>query len=101
MGLQTRVILQALQGQALRHALGFAGTVLAVVIGVRFFLGHVVRLRAESVRSLSLLIICRRCLCQRRAIGVLVSWCGMRGLVTLATATLHCLRSSPGAISSC
>lgn len=36
MGLQARVILTQLQGDALRHALMFAGIVLAAVIGVRF-----------------------------------------------------------------
>jgi Na+/H+ antiporter len=85
MGLQARVILQTLQGPALRHALGFAGTVLAIVIGVRVFwvmlYGIVMRMfepffarRFPAVPVPS-----------ARA-GVLVSWCGMRGLVTLATA---------------
>jgi CPA1 family monovalent cation:H+ antiporter len=85
MGLQARVILQALQGQALRHALGFAATVLAIVIGVRFvwvmLYGVILRrFRGFFARHLPTVII------PQVRIGVLVSWCGMRGLVTLATA---------------
>ena len=67
MGLQARVIFSELQGTALKHALGFAAIVLAVVIGMR------------SSASAARLVPPAR-------IGVLVSWCGMRGLVTLATA---------------
>jgi NhaP-type Na+/H+ or K+/H+ antiporter len=84
MGLQARVILQAMQGQALTHALAFAGVVLALVIGVRFIwvmlYGYILRLvkplfaRNTPVTTPS------------AGIGILVSWCGMRGLVTLATA---------------
>jgi Na+/H+ antiporter len=85
MGLQARVILRALQGQALWHALGFAGTVLGIVIGVRFCwvmtYGLVMR-RFQPVfgRRLPAVAV------PQVRIGVLVSWCGMRGLVTLATA---------------
>jgi CPA1 family monovalent cation:H+ antiporter len=85
MGLQARVILSELQGEALGHYLLFAGTVLIVVIGVRFVwvMGYGVVLRFF------------RAFLERRVlsgpvptvgVGVLVSWCGMRGLVTLATA---------------
>jgi CPA1 family monovalent cation:H+ antiporter len=86
MGLQARVIFSELHGAALRHALGFAATVLAVVIGVRFAwvmtYGWIIRrYRAfaakRSARTLPVPPV---------RIGVLVSWCGMRGLVTLATA---------------
>jgi NhaP-type Na+/H+ or K+/H+ antiporter len=85
MGLQARVILQALQGQALRHALGFAGTVLAIVIGVRFLwvmlYGFTLRAFAPFfARHLPTMSM------PSARVGVLVSWCGMRGLVTLATA---------------
>jgi CPA1 family monovalent cation:H+ antiporter len=85
MGLQARVILSKMQGQTLHHALVFSGLVLLLVIVVRFawvmtygllvrtfrhfFESRVIRGRAPTVRA-----------------GVLVSWCGMRGLVTLATA---------------
>jgi NhaP-type Na+/H+ or K+/H+ antiporter len=85
MGLQARNILDQLQGAEFRHALGFAGIVLAVVIGVRFAYvmtyGVVLRrFRAffeDHVLSSPV---------PKARIGVLVSWCGMRGLVTLATA---------------
>jgi Na+/H+ antiporter len=85
MGLQARAILSQLQGDALKNALTFAGIVLAVVIGVRFawVMAYGVGLRFFRSRI------------ERRSgggslpsanIGILVSWCGMRGLVTLATA---------------
>ena len=82
MGLQARVILTQLQGAALIHALRFAGLVLATVILVRF----------TWVMTYGALV--RRFLTRRAAggpvppvgISTLVSWCGMRGLVTLATA---------------
>jgi len=76
MGLQARVILSQLPADALRHALIFAAIVLGLVIGVRFLwvmtYGMVARFFGASVPP--------------ARIGVLVSWCGMRGLVTLATA---------------
>ena len=85
MGLQARVILNQLPASELRHALAFAGIVLGVVIGVRFIwvmtYGRAVRFfrsffepRPSDVPM------------PPARIGVLVSWCGMRGLVTLATA---------------
>jgi CPA1 family monovalent cation:H+ antiporter len=84
MGLQARAILNQLQSDALVHALAFAGIVLGIVIGVRFayvmMYGFVLRAfrgffepRMQSKMPTA-------------SIGVLVSWCGMRGLVTLATA---------------
>ena len=85
MGLQARIIVDQLSGAALRHALGFAGIVLAVVIGVRiaYVMTYGVVLRRFNKfferRSLHAPVPNAR-------IGVLVSWCGMRGLVTLATA---------------
>ena len=85
MGLQARLILRQLPADELRHALIFAAIVLGVVIGVRFFwvmtYGMVMRFfrpffeRREMAASVP-----------PARIGVLVSWCGMRGLVTLATA---------------
>ena len=85
MGLQARVILSALEGEALWHALGFAATVLGIVIGVRFawvmFYGVMLRyFKGALHRRLPGLPI------PGARVGVLVSWCGMRGLVTLATA---------------
>jgi NhaP-type Na+/H+ or K+/H+ antiporter len=84
MGLQARDILQQLQGDALTHALGFAGIVLGIVIGVRLAYvmayGFVLRTFPHFFE---------RMLHSRvpsASIGVLTSWCGMRGLVTLATA---------------
>jgi NhaP-type Na+/H+ or K+/H+ antiporter len=85
MGLQARAILSQLKGEGIRHALLFAGIVLAVVIGVRFFwvMGYGFAMRAFRTflepRVLGAPV-------PGVSIGVLVSWCGMRGLVTLATA---------------
>ncbi len=85
MGLQARIILSQLPADELRHALVFAAIVLGVVIGVRFLwvmtYGAVVRLLQSffNPRALGAPL-------PRARIGVLVSWCGMRGLVTLATA---------------
>jgi NhaP-type Na+/H+ or K+/H+ antiporter len=85
MGLQARVILSQLQGAALTQALVFALIVLGIVIGVRFAW---VMLYGVAVRQF-------RAFFEKRVlhakvpgarVGVLVSWCGMRGLVTLATA---------------
>ena len=85
MGLQARLILTQLQGETLRADLKFAGIVLALVIAVRFV----------WVMAYGLMLRRFRGFFESRApgvpvpkarIGVLVSWCGMRGLVTLATA---------------
>jgi Na+/H+ antiporter len=85
MGLQARVILGQLRGADLRHALVFAAIVLGIVIGVRFvwvmLYGTIMRLfRAALVQRLPPMTL------PPARVGVLVSWCGMRGLVTLATA---------------
>jgi CPA1 family monovalent cation:H+ antiporter len=80
MGLQARTILGRLEGSEIWEAIGFGATVLATVIVVRIawvMLGtRIPRLfhRRESSHSTT----------TREA--VLISWCGMRGLVTLATA---------------
>ncbi|HWY93669.1 MAG TPA: sodium:proton antiporter [Steroidobacteraceae bacterium] len=85
MGLQARIILSQLPADELRHALVFAAIVLGVVIGVRFLwvmtYGAAVRILQSffNPRAMGAPI-------PRTRIGVLVSWCGMRGLVTLATA---------------
>lgn len=78
MGLQARTILTKLEGPALTHALAFAGLVLAAVILVRF--GWVMTYGALIRKSL------RTGPRPTARVGILVSWCGMRGLVTLATA---------------
>jgi Na+/H+ antiporter len=85
MGLQARLILSQLEGEALTHALSFAGIVLGLVIGVRFawvMLYGVVLRRFRSYAERRLLGVP----VPKARVGVLVSWCGMRGLVTLATA---------------
>jgi NhaP-type Na+/H+ or K+/H+ antiporter len=85
MGLQARMIVEALRGPALWQAVAFAGAVLAIVIGVRFLwvmlYGLLLRaLQPFLARHLPTMTI------PSARVGVLVSWCGMRGLVTLATA---------------
>jgi CPA1 family monovalent cation:H+ antiporter len=94
MGLQTRAILSQMRGDALTHALGFAFTVLGVVIGVRFawvmLYGFVVRRFRHFLKKG---VLPGRVPNVR--LGVLVSWCGMRGLVTVATA-LALPREFPG-----
>jgi Na+/H+ antiporter len=84
MGLQARIILTQLQGAALIHALKFAALVLATVILVRFvwvmtYGALVRRFRTPLSRAIGGTVPSAR-------VGILVSWCGMRGLVTLATA---------------
>jgi Na+/H+ antiporter len=85
MGLQARSILTQLPENALKQDLTFAGIVLLVVIGVRFawvmLYGLVLRSfdRFFEQHVLGVAV-------PKARIGVLVSWCGMRGLVTLATA---------------
>jgi CPA1 family monovalent cation:H+ antiporter len=85
MGMQARRILQALQGQHLWRSLEFAAAVLVVVICVRIvwimMYGVVLRwFRSFFTRHLPVVPV------PSARIGVLASWCGMRGLVTLATA---------------
>jgi NhaP-type Na+/H+ or K+/H+ antiporter len=85
MGLQARVILSQLQGAALTHALAFALIVLGIVIGVRFAWVMLYGVALRQFRA----FFEKRVLdgkVPRPKVGVLVSWCGMRGLVTLATA---------------
>jgi NhaP-type Na+/H+ or K+/H+ antiporter len=74
-----------LQGERLHADLEFAGIVLAVVILVRFAwvmaYGWVLRrFRGFFESKITGLVV------PKARLGVLVSWCGMRGLVTLATA---------------
>jgi len=77
--------LNQLQSDALTHALAFAGIVLAIVIGVRLAYVMLYGFVLRSFRG----FFEQRVLHAKvpsASIGVLVSWCGMRGLVTLATA---------------
>jgi CPA1 family monovalent cation:H+ antiporter len=85
MGLQARDIITGMRSEALASALEFSGLVLLAVIVVRF----------AWVMTYGFLIRRFRRYFEKRTIhgtlpkfrvGVLVSWCGMRGLVTLATA---------------
>lgn len=80
MGLQARTILSRLDGTRVWQAIWFAVTVLTIVIVVRIawvMLGTLVpRLYRGADASAAIT--------NREA--VLISWCGMRGLVTLATA---------------
>ena len=80
MGLQARTILSRLDSSRLWDAIWFAGTVLAVVIAVRIvwvMLGTLIPPLYRDRESLTATTT-------REA--ALISWCGMRGLVTLATA---------------
>ena len=85
MGLQARTIITEMRDEALSHAFAFAGLVLAAVILVRFAwvmtYGFALRrFRAYfEKRTVGGAVPAAR-------VGLLVSWCGMRGLVTLATA---------------
>ncbi len=85
MGLQARSILTGLPENDLIRDLTFAGIVLLVVIAVRFgwvmLYGFVLR-RFRGFFEKRVLGVP----VPKARIGVLVSWCGMRGLVTLATA---------------
>ena len=86
MGLQARPILERLQGAERWQALGVAGAVLATVIGVRlaYVLGWhtLVRLRQHVRRADET----ADALAPTPGSALLVAWCGMRGLVTLAAA---------------
>jgi CPA1 family monovalent cation:H+ antiporter len=84
MGLQARDILSQLQSDALTHALGFAGIVLGIVIGVRIAYVMAYGFVLRMFRHFFERILHSRV--PSASIGVLTSWCGMRGLVTLATA---------------
>ena len=84
MGLQARDIVNQLQSDALWHAVTFAGIVLGIVIGVRF---AYVMLYGFILRRFRTFFEPRmQSKVPKASIGILVSWCGMRGLVTLATA---------------
>ncbi|MET0309142.1 MAG: cation:proton antiporter [Sphingomonas sp.] len=81
MGMQARQIVMTMDPERLREAAGFAGLVVLGVIGTRMawvllynvLARHLAVLRGD-LKAPSL------------AQGVVVGWCGMRGLVTLATA---------------
>jgi Na+/H+ antiporter len=85
MGLQARIILDQLKGAALLHALVFSAIVLGLVIGVRFAWVLLYGVGLRLFRSVLEYRVLQGTI-PKVQIGVLVSWCGMRGLVTLATA---------------
>ncbi|CDX11049.1 Sodium/hydrogen exchanger [Mesorhizobium sp. ORS 3324] len=84
MGLQARLIVSRLEGQGQAEAFVFAATVLAVVIVARLawvlgcgaILRWVARFGSEAQRQEA----------PSLRGGVLIGWCGMRGLVTLVAA---------------
>jgi CPA1 family monovalent cation:H+ antiporter len=85
MGLQARLILSHMHGPALWEALRFAGLVLVIIILVRLAwvmtYGIVFRyLAARFPETFRGVVI------PTRRMGLVISWCGMRGLVTLGTA---------------
>lgn len=86
MGLQVRPILARLHGAGLEHALWFGAGVLATVIAVRFLYvmayNSVVRLKNKWFG----VDLPQGVAPPTWKSGVVVGWCGMRGLVTLATA---------------
>jgi Na+/H+ antiporter len=84
MGLQARDIINQLQSDALMHALRFAGIVLGIVIGVRIAYVMAYGFALRTFRRFFERMLQSNV--PTASIGVLVSWCGMRGLVTLATA---------------
>jgi CPA1 family monovalent cation:H+ antiporter len=85
MGLQARAIVTGMRDEALSHALAFAGLVLAAVILVRIVWVMAYGLAIRRFRSYFEKRTVRGTVPDAR-VGILVSWCGMRGLVTLATA---------------
>ena len=85
MGLQARVILSKMQGEDLHRALIFSGLVLILVIVVRFAWVMTYGVVVRTFRRFFETRVIMGKVPGARA-GVLVSWCGMRGLVTLATA---------------
>lgn len=81
MGLQARAIFARLDPGAIWQALGFAGAVLGVVVAVR-----VAWVLAYNRALAGFFRMRGRPGAPTFAQALVVSWCGMRGLVTLATA---------------
>jgi len=80
-GLEARVAVLTLGREQLWHALSFAGVVVLVVIGVRIVWVMLSNRIAQPIFRLQ-----GRSDAPSLAQGVVSAWCGMRGLVTLATA---------------
>src|SRR5262245_22167908 len=83
MGLQARPILNRLSGRSLSHALLLSGAVVATVIVVRIAYVMAYGSIARLTRRFGVALTPAP---PTIAGALLVSWCGMRGLVTLATA---------------
>lgn len=81
MGLQAREIVARLHPSEIWQALGFAGAVLVAVIGTRLLwvmlYNRLVNWYGAGRPNMAVPSLAQ---------GIVVSWCGMRGLVTLATA---------------
>ena len=86
MGLQARPILNRLSRESLSHALLVSGAVLATVIVVRIAYVMAYNTVARLKNRWFGVALTPGTAAPTVAAGVLVSWCGMRGLVTLATA---------------
>jgi len=85
-GLQVRPILDQLPAERLREYLGVAGAVLATVIVVRiaWVMAYNTGLRLKN--HWFGLALPRPMLVPSARSGLVISWCGMRGIVTLAAA---------------
>ena len=86
MGLQARPILNRLSRESLVHALLVSGAVLATVIVVRIAYAMAYNTVARLKNRWFGVALTPGTAPPTVAGGLLVSWCGMRGLVTLATA---------------
>jgi monovalent cation/hydrogen antiporter len=84
MGLQARPILNRLSRESLSHALLVSGAVLVTVILVR--IAYVMAYNTSARLKGRWFGVALTPAPPTVAGGILVSWCGMRGLVTLATA---------------
>ena len=86
MGLQVRPIIERLRGEALEQALWLSGAVLLTVIVVRFAYVMAYNTAARIKNARFGVELDEGVSPPTWKSGVLIGWCGMRGLVTLATA---------------
>lgn len=86
MGLQVRPIIDRLSGDGLTHALWFSGLVLLTVIFVRLAYVMAYNTTARIKNARYGVDLAEGVSPPTWKSGVLIGWCGMRGLVTLATA---------------
>ncbi len=94
-GLQLRPVLTALHGVDWRDYARFSAAVLATVVGVRlaWVMGYNTIIRWKNRRFGARTR--RPLMLPTASSGILIAWCGMRGMVTLATALA--LPDTPGA----